>query len=124
MKKHSMQKTGLLWLSLLLMLALCLGSCGLLPGNGEETEEVLGSETEEAEESTTGHNKRPVVTKDQSTLEPEPTDTSEPADSSEPTDSSEPSDTSDQNTPTDTVETAPPQPGVGERLPWEDGTVQ
>ena len=50
--------------------------------------------------------------------------TSEPADPSEPTDSSEPSDTSDQNTPTDTVETAPPQPGVGERLPWEDGTVQ
>ena len=78
MRNRSMKKTGLLWLSLLLMLALCLGSCGLLPGNGEETEEALESQTDEAEESsTTGHNKRPVVTKDQSTLEPEPTDTSE-----------------------------------------------
>ena len=118
MKTHRYFRLIVLWLIAVLLGVFYCTSCGLLPDNGEKTEEVLGSETEEAEESTTGHNKRPVVTKDQSTLEAEPTDTSELVDTSEP------SDTSDQNTPTDTVETTPPQPGVGERLPWEDGTVQ
>ena len=121
MKLHSLTSIGLIVMALLL--ALCLASCSLLSSNGGETAET-GSEdaTEATAEVTTEKVKKPISIKDQSTSTYQPeTAAPAPTEPSTPTDTEAPKDTT---APTVTTEPYVPAPGVGERLPWEEGTKQ